>query len=176
MTGFSRACSTRTPRAFIDTSIAPVPRPANAVAAAASGRFGAKARHATPAMNRADDGKATFLAPRLSASLPPNCMDTTAAAASDTNSTASPPSSTPNRSRMAGRVAPKPPVRTPFTANNPATASTDRVPLKALGSGKVASGNVHLATAYEHGDRDDAQTRDRKHGSDPAGPLIAIAR
>jgi len=128
ITGFTRACSTRTPRAFIETSMAPLPSPANAAAAAASGRLRANARAATPAINSADAGSTTLLAPRLSARRPPICMDIRAPAASETSTTASPPASTPNRTRIAGNVAPMPPTSVPFTANKPATANRDRVP------------------------------------------------
>ena len=52
--------------------MAPLPSPANAMAQAASGKVGAKAKAATPAISRAQAGSATFLAPRLSASRPPH--------------------------------------------------------------------------------------------------------
>src|SRR5665811_1692150 len=140
ITGFTRACSTRTPRAFIETSMAPLPRPANAAAAAASGRLRANARAATPAINSAAAGSTTLLAPRLSARRPPICMDTRAAAASETSTTASPPASTPSRSRIAGNVAPIPPTRVPFTAKRPATATRDFVPARFPATSASASG------------------------------------
>src|SRR5665647_801637 len=168
ITGFTRACSTRTPRAFIETSMAPLPSPANAADAAASGRLRAKARAATPAIKSADAGSTTLLAPRLSARRPPICMDTSAAAASETSTTASPPASTPNRSRRAGNVAPKPPTRVPFTAKRPATATKGLAPAR--------SGMTRLPPADEHRGRGDAKARDREDGTHPTRPLVAVTR
>jgi len=60
----------------------------------------------------------------------------------------SPPASTPSRWRIAGSVPPMPPMRSPFTANRPATASKDRVPPTSLATEPSRSvRSVGLVTA-----------------------------
>lgn len=123
ITGFGRTFSTWTPREFIATSIAPLPRPASTIATIASGSDCATERVPMATTSITAVNSATGRAPILSASRPPICMDSTAETATHNSSREMPFASMPRRSRKAGSAPPIPPRIVPLMANNAPTAT-----------------------------------------------------